>query len=1053
MKKKFGLIFLVMLAMVSLFALGACDKLELANPSNVQYDGKTITWNAVENADHYTVQIDDGQVYEVTQPKYPYKAVNTSFTVRVTAISKASKVVSSGETVITFYDLGQVTDIVVDDMGNLSWSVIPDATGYLIRINGEDKEVVATPSYSNLGEGRNDVQVKAVVDGNSSYYALWSPVTTVNILGTVAKDSIVYEDGAVSWGYVPNALGYEVKINGQVVAENTTRTSYTYDAQNKNFEVVVKALGNKASYYDGKESEVKKFVYLATITNIQVEDGIIHWEEIAGATGYRVRLNNVLQSQVLTKTELHVAENVSYDVEIMPISDDSTYFSSWSSVKNVLILPAPVIAWNSDLELDGEANNNVYWDSVASAAGYAVRLTKPNGEVIVQNFGATQRNFGESYLDVGEYKVEVKSLATPSSTVFDSVYSQPIYVNRLSAPKAVAENFITSNPSNVSEGFTVTFQSISGATYRLFLDKNEIQSGSRTQFTVGNLIDKSITAEQEFNYSIQSVGNVSPDGKRINLSSLTENSLSFKITVLATPSNADISGYTYSWGEVQKASGYVVSNGSSGNTSLETQYDLSGLTAGNHELSVCSRGNGREVLPSNYTSAISVVRLEAPTNVKIDTTDAAEGQLTFNGVEHAQGYEIVYNNSNNPLPIETQSNINSMISTEGTTIYLQTKANYFNNDKTIYYMSSQPGKSYNFVKFVAPAELKFSNTQLFWNPPANINTSIYAPTYEVYYADGTTYNGEKNGTSMDISYLKGGQEYTFLVKAIGNGSSYINSEKSQPATIYKLATPVVTRSNKEGVGVYTWTSVASATGYVVYVDGVVAQRYTHEAGKTYEFVPKFTELKTYKVEIQAIGDNALTVIDSDKAVIEQEIKQLATPDFSIGYSALAYDEHATIDVTITKETPDASGYSYSFDGVENISAEKTFSYNPNGTGTIKVRVYAVGGGFDANNVYCLASQSVGGTTNYSITLLPTINKDNLTLSGEGVLTWTAVSGATGYNVEVLHNGEVVQTERVTSARIQFTGFEKSGTWTVRISCDGNDSSIIDSKVTEVEWTF
>ncbi len=1052
MKKRIGILCLVLIALMSVFVLASCGDLELAKPENIQYDGRTLTWNAVEKADHYTVQIDDGNVYEVTSPKYSFSSTAEEFTVKIKAKSKASDIVSSGEAVMTFRSLGKVSDVQIDENGTMTWGVVNGATAYVVRVNGVDKETVTSTSYSNWSEGRNDVQIRAIVEGDGAYYSIPSDVKTLNILGTITAEDIKYDGSLISWKYVSGASGYEVRVNGQIVAANTANTTFEYDSQNANFDVTVKPIGNKVTYFDGKESETKSFLYLETITDIEVQDGIVTWKAVGGATGYKIKLNNVVQSQTVTQTQLKLEANRTYDLEIMPISTDTTYFSSWSSTRSILILPPPVVQWNSDYELDGMANNNAYWDSVSSAAGYTVRLTKPNGDVVIQSFGETQRNFAEAYLDVGVYTVEVKSVAAPSGTVYDSVYSEPLRITRLAAPKPVTENFITSNPANVKAGFTVTFQGVSGATtYRLFKDGNELQSTNRTQFAVGDLIDESITEAQEFNYSVQSVGYVAPGGKDIKLSSLTESSMKFKITVLATPSNADISGYIYSWGSIQKAAGYSISTGSALFTSTETQYELSGLSAGNHEISVCARGNGSDILPSNYTSTIAVKRLEAPSNARIDTTEAAEGQLTFDGVEHAGGYEIVYNNNNNPLPIETQSNINSMISTEGTTIYLQTKANYFSPDRTIYYMSSKPGKSYNFIKFTAPTELKFTNTQLIWNPPSNINTSVYAPTYEVYYADGTTYNGVKNGTSMDISYLEGGQTYEFLVKAIGNGSSYINSDKSTVVSIYKLATPVVNRAD----GKYVWSGVTGATGYVIYVDGKVAQRYDHVIGATYEYTPKFDELKPYTIEVVAVGDNAITTIDSNKCTIVQEVKQLSTPAFSFSYSHESYNELGTIDVTITTASPYATGYSYSFDGVEKISTAETYSYNPNGTGTIKIRVYAKGGAFDEYGVYYLNSQSVGGTTNYSITLLPTINRDNIKLSAEGVITWTGVTGAVGYNIEILHNGAEVYSAspQGTSTRFEIPSFSKTGTWTIRISSKGNGNKVITSQVTETEFNF
>ncbi len=1060
MKKRFSVILysILLLAAATVMTMTGCSQLELAAPENVTYNGTTISWNAVENASSYTVRINEGDVYTVTEPRYPYLASGSEFSVTITAVSDASKIIKSGETKLTFRPLDSIGDIRFSEDGSAAWDVVNLATGYLVKIDGVViNKVIATPAYSEIEAGTHSIQVRPVVTEDNSYYSAWSDAKSITILDTLTKADISYSEGFIKWKYVTGAFCYEVSVNGNVLTSDCRATQFAYDHENNDFEVRIKAIGNRTTTYDGKVSESKAFVFLDTVTNIFVEDGVLNWNEISGADGYKLKLNGTVYTSILRENSFDkLTANVTTDIQILPISDDTTYFSDWSAVKSVLLLPAPVLQWNSDYELDGAANSNVYWNGGGSASGYAVRLTSPDGTVKITTYGNTQRYFQDAYSQVGTYTVEVKALASTTDTnIYDSVYSMPITVTRLAAPKAAGSNFIVSNPASVSEGFTVTFAKVSGATqYRLYKDDSLSQTSNTNQFVVSDVVRNDIIEEQTINYKIQSVGTVNTVNGKITatLSSLSSESLSFAISVLAAPANPTMSGYTYTYGAVDRNQGYVVDVGGQSYSGGGTSYDLSVLEAGIYSVSVCAKGNGSNILASNYTPAISVCRLDAPANVKIETSDASEGILTYDDVDNAKGYYIVFNNDGNAIPVTTMMNINQYITEKGTTVYMQSSANYFNDNRTIYYMTSRPGATVNFIKLAQPTfgDVSFTDTQLIWRHSDNINTSVYTPTYEVYYANGTVYNGEKNGTTLDISQLEGGRSYTFYVKAIGNSTNYINSALSQPVTIYKLASPTVERQN----GKYVWNGVVNAVSYSVYVDGELVSTLTHQPGQTYSFTPAFRELKTYTVNVYAIGDGGYTSIRSDATTILQATKQLTTPDFALSYSDSSYSSTGTIELTITAETSDAAGYSYTIGGITEISSETTYSHVPSSVGTFTARVFALGGNFDADGIYCLDSQSRGGNANYAITLLATPNGSTMTLTADGYLSWTAISGAIGYEIEIsVDGGEYGNIQTISTPNHMIANFNEISVLKVRIRAKGNGDNIISSETVEKTWNL
>ena len=1047
-----NLIMVFVVALLAFLTIACGGSLELEKPKNVKYDGTTISWNKVENAEHYTVSINDGEEYEVSGTIYPFVANGQTFTVKITAVSNLKKLVKSESTTMSFMALGNITDIRINEDGSIEWDAIENATAYLLKVDGQEIEVLDT-KYTDLEPGSHSINVKPIVSGNNSFYSSYmkSP-KSITICGVVAKDDIKYADGYITWKYVSNARYYEIMINGEVKSSEITGTSYQFDPLNADFDVQIRAIGNHSDSFDGQWSEVKKFIFLDTITNINVVDGIVTWDPINGADGYKIKLNGTVQNDIITEPKFdRLAVNVTTDIQIMPVSTNSTYFANWSATKSVLVLPSPVLQWTDSLESDELTTNNIIWNTVNQAAGYAIKLTHPNGTEDIISFGETQSYFGHEFKEVGTYLVQIKSLApTTSTSVYDSLYSNPIKVIRLAAPKP-ADNYIVSNPNSLAEGFVVTFEGVAGATeYRLYKDNNVHLRSITPQFDVKDVSDSASIEEQTYSFMIQSIGSVKIiDGITVaTLNSIKADSLTFNIQVLATPATPDISGFTYTYGSVDKNNGYVVSVGGQEYTSETTSYDLSGLQAGNYTVKACAKGNGANVLASNYSKPIDVFRLEAPTNVRIDTADASEGVLRYDGVLYAEGYYVVFNNDGNPINANTIENVNQYITEQGTAIHMISSANKYNEDKTIYYMTSGPSKTYQFIKLSTPTfgDVAFSNTQLIWKAPTNINANVYTPTYEVYFPNGMKYNGEKNGTTMDISYLEGGSDYTFLVKAIGDGSTYINSEKSQPVTIYKLATPQVEiKDNK-----YVWKSVSNASSYIVYVDGVEVEKFTHQSGMEFSYTPSFKELKTYKVEVQAVGDGGYTTINSDKALIEQQIKQLTTPDFTYKYSEESYSETGNIIVTITNEPAYANGYSYTIGDVTKESAETTYSYCPNNVGEYTIRVYALGGKFDENGVYYLASQSQGGNANYTITLLATPNKNSIGLTQDGVLSWTAIKDAVKYEVELTVDG-VTSTFESTKVSYQIQDFSISKKYEVKIRALGDGNKVISSKQVDYTW--
>ena len=1046
--------------------IGELGNEKLSAPSSISYDGVQLTWSSVDGAQNYSVVI--GEQTSLTAPNNSISYSNPSgqsFTVTITANAEGRE--SSDSVSHTFVPLAKIEEIDVAEDGTLSWDVVDFATGYTLKIDGVETPLT-TVSYDGLEAGTHTVSVKptaASANEGTSYYAQYSAEKRITICGEVEEESIAYSavTGRLTWDAVEGASAYRLQISGvsEPVDEVVTSTSYEYDALNENFMASVQAVGNHSSSFDAKESTSRSFVYLETATGLRVEDGVLYWNEVSGAEGYRLMINDVLVQNTLTECSYSdFAAGRSVTVNVMPVSGDAVYFSSWTSDFSFTILSSPVLQWQN-YALDGTANNNLYWDSIPNAQGYEVRLTK-DGEVIDSATlaqGVVQ--YGNAYLETGEYMVEVKALAdNTSSNICDSKYSAPIYIIRLPSPTFADNNYITSDAENVQNGFTVTFRGVTGATgYRIWKDNTEYASTTSAQWHESAVIGSSVIEQQEINYKIQSIGQTiqSVGGKRtVILDSLSDNALAFDITVLAAPTGVDITGYEYTWQSVFGSFGYTVDIGGQPYVNDDLSYDLSSLTAGSHNVRVCARGNDRDILSSNYTAPINVQRLAAPLDVRIETADAEEGMLSFTEVDYATGYTATFDGGDQAIPVNELGNVNRRISTSGTTVFLQATANYFNDLRTVYYMTSQPGETVNFIKLATPTfgDTRFTGSQLVWNAPDNILTDEFTPTYQVYNAQDILQNGERNGTVMSTDYLEGGATYTFKVKAVGNvnrygNTQYINSDLSETISVYKLAAPQITRTETG----YSWNAVTNAISYAVYVDGVLSSTDYHVSGNVYTFTPNFTELKTYNVNVYAIGDNGATAIDSRPAELLQETKQLQTPDFEFSYSEEYVSPNGEIIVNITQESPYARGYYYSVGGAAGTAAGTEYRYNANGAGSFAIVVYALGGGFDEDGVYYLDSQSRGGNAAYTIYLLPAPNQNSININADGYITWANVSNANSYELILTINGEEKEAITVTTASFDINtivSYRDVTSLTVSVRAKGN-SNCVTSAQSSREW--
>ncbi len=1046
MKKKTIVAICVILCILCLgITLVSCDKDagSLYKPTDITYDGQRISWARVKLADYYMVSINDGEAKRVNTNMYTYATSESEFDVTVSSVI-GKKTYSESRHFIT---LDTVSNITVSESGLLSWNDVIGATGYRIQLNGEVLAEDVSESHYQAPVGNNRIRVRAVVSGDDSYYSTWSEEKSLNIY--TAPTNINYDGTTLSW--LGSASNYEVNVNGFIQMANSTKM--LYNSQNQDFIVEIKAIGDHSFNFDSALSQ-ESFHFLQPATNLIVDDGILHWDEVHNAEGYEVRINDVIQKNTVSETTYDkLSSGIQLAVEIRPFNHSGKFFSTWSNVKNIYILQTPVIHWNSDLELDGEANNNYIWDLVNGASGYEVSIEK-DGIQTKRLFGQTITAFGYAYSEIGVYKVRAKAIAGQNTDYSDSKYSDVLTVERLAAPMLAG---VTSDPNNISAGFTVNYTGVSGASgYQLYKDGALLSGKFSTVLAItdNDVVDDSVAAIQNYTYMIRSMGSVKTinSGIYVTLPCLTLNALSFNIQVQAMPSNLDIEGYNASWSAVSGANDYALAYSGNIYTSTQTAYNLSTLHAGTYEISVCTRGNGSSTLASNYTPQITVRRLVAPSNIRI-TYGAGEGQLEFDSVANATSYEVYYDENADAIPENAWDNMYQFIRETGTTLSMRSVANRWNDLRTIYFMTSEASETQQFIRLAAPTfpEAPFANsTEFVWNAPSNINTTEYTPTYQVFEGEVTQTGGVQNGTKYTITYLEGGKNYVFRVKAIGNDTKYLDSEMSISVPIYKLATPQMYIK----AGEYHWQGVANASAYVIEIDGVRVDNQQHISTGDYHYKPTYTTMGTHSVKLYAVGDSGYSNINSDTFNYSQIVKQCLAPEISFRYTSDSVTTGGAIEVTITKISENCTKYQYEIAGDSIISSSLQESKQMESTGSYSVRVKALGGTFDANDSYYIDSQYIGGGTGYSIVLLAPPTHNSFSLNSDGAFKWASITESLGYDYQIKYeDGEFEKVKHVGTAALDpikdFRGYKSIS---IRVRATGNSSNIITSAWIDFTWT-
>jgi hypothetical protein len=176
----------------------------LAVPSNLQIDGTTLTWDAVNNANGYLVDIDSTE-YLADTNSYSILTLTTpgTYTIKVKAIGDGMAFTDSGwSDTLPYVKQGSTQLATPSNLrinGNaLMWNNVNNASAYLIDIDGTEYPVISSGYLLSAlpSPGTYTIKIKATGNGTTFSDSGWSSTITytaeAGLLYTLINDGTAY---------------------------------------------------------------------------------------------------------------------------------------------------------------------------------------------------------------------------------------------------------------------------------------------------------------------------------------------------------------------------------------------------------------------------------------------------------------------------------------------------------------------------------------------------------------------------------------------------------------------------------------------------------------------------------------------------------------------------------------------------------------------------------------------------------------------------------------------------------------------------------------------
>ena len=297
------------------------------------------------------------------------------------------------------YTLPAPTDLTYDS-GRITWTGVPKAQKYTLKINDDVIEGITAESYEDYtftSTGLFSIQVKAIADGSVGMDSAYTD--TVTVIKLAEASNLKFDGTTLTWDEVPNCNQYDVYINGTKMSTALTN-SYTVIADalvSGANDLYVMPIGasniklregisdSELTDYD-HNSEIRLYKYRQA-SGLAWNEGNLIWNSVAGAT-YAVYIND----ELVGRTE---ETSFTPDVSQMAAGDNKVYVIP----ENAINITTDV-GTGTDYENNGVitvkkldkvtglaiGNRELSWTAVDGATEYEIYI---NGKAVSKTTGTT----------------------------------------------------------------------------------------------------------------------------------------------------------------------------------------------------------------------------------------------------------------------------------------------------------------------------------------------------------------------------------------------------------------------------------------------------------------------------------------------------------------------------------------------------------------------------------------------------------------------------------------------------------------------------------------
>jgi len=846
------------------------DAENLSVPQNFYFNGQYLTWDAVDGAKSYTLNINgqdkitESTQFELDLEEYEGKEV----VAKIKANGKSKNLDSIYSNALNFEIFNKPTnlklnveynDILNTEVKTLTWNAVVGAESYSVLINGRvsNCEQNSLDITNDLDMPMNYViKVKVNTNAqNTKFNSAYSEEISFDRLDTPSNVTII--NGMLRWNTVAGATAYKVYYtysqNG-ILKENEIEikgTSYAlpFDIDVGTYIAKVSSVGDKESTISSDFGFEISYSKLDSVKNIRVEDGIVLWNSVEYATSYIVYLNNILDesgnisTEVLSQTpgasnlsfELLSQSHFSagdYEINVQAIGTDDKIAG------NLLVNPFLVSKLETPTNLQVTSNNKsiIQWNRVKNASGYEVIIENSNSYSYKVNQSSNDVITFEipNIVEVGSNLIKVKALGNKINNIeyINSSTTSQIVTEKLEAPIL--------NTSNLKNGI-LSWNKIAGtSSYSVLIKQpgiNDIQYNLTTTTINFNSLEYHLNAGS---YQVQVKANAAENQNLLD----SENCEVITISKLATKSITVQNGTVENLEADESANyqyKYKINDSSLTRTTIKDYVDSIIHSNETVYIQVFAEPINAEVEDIYYVSSDLSTKTYVYKLPTINDIKMSDGYLYFGNIyETLSDYEFklyVDASTDNQEIIEINTNRNynfNSINAGNHSVKLQAFSTQ-NDDDTVhnennpYNLNSYVSNAYSFKKLAVPENFKISSfadkSEILGGAIATVNAYnikmsgalvwdkvVDKTNYElIFKSDNISLITNQEYHSLQNTSILAGGTKVVKIRALGNGSNIISSDISEESLSFtKLYSPnslsIEVNENGEKVAVWTYAN-------------------------------------------------------------------------------------------------------------------------------------------------------------------------------------------------------------------------------------------------------